>query len=70
MYPWDDEFPLADIGVLTLSSARSQGHAKTLVRGIFRYALTRGFEPQYRCQLDNAASVKPAAGLNLQLFGQ
>lgn len=70
MYPWDDEFPLADIGVLTLSPARGRGHAKTLVRAMFRYALTQGFEPQYRCQPDNSASVKLAVGLDLELFGQ
>ncbi len=70
MYPWDDEFPLADIGVLTLTSAQSRGHAKTLVRTMFRYALTEGYEPQYRCQLDNAASVRLAASLDLQIYGQ
>ncbi|MDX1877023.1 GNAT family N-acetyltransferase [Mycolicibacterium sp. 141076] len=70
MYPWDDVFPLADIGVLTLDSARRRGHANTLVREMFRYALTQGFEPQYRCQLDNAASIKLAASVNLQQFGQ
>ena len=70
MYPWDDEFPLADVGVLTLESARGQGHAKTLVRAMFRYALMEGYEPQYRCQLDNAASNRLAASLDLQLFGQ
>ena len=37
---------------------------------MFRYALTQGFEPQYRCQLDNAASNMLAANLGLQLFGQ
>ncbi|WP_285033689.1 GNAT family N-acetyltransferase [Mycolicibacterium sp. lyk4-40-TYG-92] len=70
MYPWDDEYPLADLGVLTTSAARGRGHAKTLVRAMFRYALTEGYEPQYRCQLDNAASNKLAASLGLQLFGQ
>lgn len=70
MYPWDDEFPLADTGVLTLGSARGRGHAKTLVRAMFRYALMEGYEPQYRCQLENAASNKLAASLDLQLFGQ
>ncbi|GAA2439863.1 GNAT family N-acetyltransferase [Mycolicibacterium llatzerense] len=70
MYPWDDEYPLADLGVLTTSAARGRGHAKTLVRGMFRYALTEGYEPQYRCQLDNAASNKLAASLDLQIFGQ
>ncbi|OBC07724.1 hypothetical protein A5784_07975 [Mycobacterium sp. 852013-50091_SCH5140682] len=70
MYPWDDEFPLADIGVLTLSSARGRGYAKTLVRAMFRYALAEGYEPQYRCQLDNAASNGLATRLDLQLFGR
>ncbi|SHX02752.1 putative acetyltransferase [Mycobacteroides abscessus subsp. abscessus] len=70
MYPWDDEVPLADAGVLTLDSARGRGHAKTLVRAMFRHALMEGYEPQYRCQLDNAASNKLAASLGLQLFGQ
>lgn len=70
IYPWDDEFPLADAGVLTLDSARGRGHAKTLVRAMFRYALMEGYEPQYRCQLDNGASNKLAASLDLQLFGQ
>lgn len=70
MYPWDDEFPLADLGVLTVSSARGHGYAKALARAMFRYALTEGYEPQYRCQLDNAASNKLAASLDLQLFGR
>lgn len=70
MYPWDAEFPLADIGVLTLGAVRGQGHAKTLVREMFRYALNEGYEPQYRCQLDNSASMKLAASAKLQLFGQ
>jgi len=70
MYPWDEEFPLADIGLLTLRAVRGRGHAKTLVREMFRYALNEGYEPQCRCQLDNAASMKLAASANLQLFGQ
>ncbi|QPG71670.1 GNAT family N-acetyltransferase [Mycolicibacterium mucogenicum] len=70
VYPWDDVFPLADIGVLTLGSVRGRGHAKSLVREMFRYALTQGFEPQYRCQLDNAASIKLAASVNLEPFVQ
>ena len=70
MYPWDDEVPLADLGVLTTSAARGRGHAKTLVRAMFRYALTEGYEPQYRCQLDNDASNKLAASLGLELFGR
>ncbi|MDR3660182.1 MAG: GNAT family N-acetyltransferase [Mycobacterium sp.] len=70
MYPWDNEFPLADIGVLTLGSARGRGYAKALASGMFRYVLIEGYEPQYRCQLDNAASIKLASSLDLQLFGR
>ncbi|MFF9591733.1 GNAT family N-acetyltransferase [Streptomyces sp. NPDC014646] len=68
MYPWDDA-PLADLGVLTLPSYRGRGHARRLVRAISRYALARDHEPQYRCQLDNHASVAAAASAGLTRFG-
>ncbi|MCX4871042.1 GNAT family N-acetyltransferase [Streptomyces sp. NBC_00257] len=68
MYPWNDA-PLADLGVLTLPSYRGKGHARRLVRAISRHALARGHEPQYRCQLDNHASVAAAASAGLTLFG-
>lgn len=55
-YPFDNE-PLADFGVLTLCNYRGQGHATEIVSAMARYALARGFEPQYRCQLDNLGSI-------------
>ncbi|NSL85568.1 GNAT family N-acetyltransferase [Chitinophaga sp. Mgbs1] len=69
MYPWDDS-QLADLGVLTLEPFRGQGHARRLVRAICRYALEQGYEPQYRCQLDNEASVRLAHAAGLTLFGK
>ncbi|MNW69357.1 hypothetical protein D3C74_483430 [compost metagenome] len=36
---------------------------------MMRHALSRGLEPQYRCQLDNVASVALAAASGLALFG-
>lgn len=66
IYQWEDA-PIMDLGVLTLPVFRGKGHARRLVRAAFRYACTQGYEPQYRCQLDNAASsaLAPAAGLTL-----
>ncbi|MFI9630334.1 GNAT family N-acetyltransferase [Streptomyces sp. NPDC052042] len=68
MYPWNDA-PLADLGVLTLPSYRGKGHARRLVRAISRHALARKHEPQYRCQLDNHASVAAAGSAGLTRFG-
>ncbi|MEL5953534.1 GNAT family N-acetyltransferase [Streptomyces sp. CLV115] len=68
MYPWDDA-PLADLGVLTLPPYRGKGHARRLVRAISRHALAREHEPQYRCQLDNHASVAAAGSAGLTRFG-
>lgn len=70
MYPWDDESTMVDLGVLTRASARGRGYAGKVVRAMFRYALAHGHEPQYRCQLDNTASVNLAASLGLHLFGR
>lgn len=67
-YPWGDA-PLADLGVLTLPSFRGNGHARNVVRALSRYAYEQGYEPQYRCQVDNHASVALARALGLQLFG-
>lgn len=66
-YPWQDG-PLADIGVLTLAAFRGQGHARRVVRAISRHALRAGYQPQYRCQLDNAASAAVARSAGLTLF--
>ena len=56
-YPFEDDSLLADIGVVTLPGSRRQGHGRALVHALSRHALAEGFEPQYRCQLDNASSV-------------
>ncbi|GGT77253.1 GNAT family N-acetyltransferase [Streptomyces atratus] len=68
MYPWNDA-RLADLGVLTLPPYRGKGHARRLVRAISRHALARKHEPQYRCQLDNRASVAAAESAGLTRFG-
>jgi RimJ/RimL family protein N-acetyltransferase len=69
MYPWDDQ-KIADVGVLTLSPFRGQGHARRVVRAISRHAYRLGYEPQYRCQLDNVASVALAKAAGLTLYGK
>lgn len=69
LYPWDGS-PLMDLGVLTLAADRGRGHARAVVRALARHVLARGGEPQYRCQLDNAASVALAAAAGLSRYGQ
>jgi GNAT superfamily N-acetyltransferase len=68
-YPWG-RAPIADIGVLTLPPFRGRGHGRSVVRSISRYACVQGYEPQYRCQLDNQASVSLAGAAGLSLFGK
>jgi GNAT superfamily N-acetyltransferase len=68
MYPWDGQ-KIADVGVLTLPEFRSRGHARRVIRAISRHAYTQDYEPQYRCQLDNAASVSLAKAVGLTLYG-
>lgn len=68
MYPWGNGH-FADTGVLTVPSHRGEGHARRVVRAISRQAIARGYEPQYRCQLDNAASIALARSAGLTLFG-
>lgn len=68
MYPWGGS-RLADTGVLTLPDARAKGHARRVVRAISRYALSQGYEPQYRCQADNAASRALAARAGFTQLG-
>lgn len=66
MYPWDDkELAIADLGVLTLSEYRGKGYARELVSAICQIAWEKGYQPQYRCQLDNKASLALANSLNL-----
>jgi GNAT superfamily N-acetyltransferase len=69
VYPWLDS-KLADLGVLTLPEFRGRGHARKVVHAIYRHAIANGYEPQYRCQLDNNASVALAMTSGLTLFGQ
>ncbi|KAK3192861.1 hypothetical protein K4F52_001218 [Lecanicillium sp. MT-2017a] len=56
MYPWQKS-KIADIGVLTLESARGKGHGRRVIRAISKNAYDQGYEPQYRCHLDNLGSV-------------
>ncbi|MDC9589599.1 GNAT family N-acetyltransferase [Xenorhabdus sp. XENO-10] len=69
MYPWDD-VQIADMGVLTLAPFRGKGHARKVVRTISKYACAQGYEPQYRCQLDNLASSALAKAAGMVLFGK
>ncbi|TCZ78970.1 N-acetyltransferase [Paenibacillus albiflavus] len=70
MYPWEDDTQIADLGVLTLTPFRGKGHARKVVRSICKYAYDQGYEPQYRCQLDNHASTLLAKAAGLTLFGK
>jgi RimJ/RimL family protein N-acetyltransferase len=69
MYPWENA-QIADLGVLTLAPFRGKGHARKVVRSICKYVCNQGYEPQYRCQLDNQASVSLAKAAGLTLFGK
>jgi RimJ/RimL family protein N-acetyltransferase len=68
MYPWR-RTQLADLGVITLPAYRGQGLAKATVRAISAQALRQGYEPQYRCQLDNAPSIALANSAGFVRFG-
>ena len=67
-YPWSDS-PVADMGVLTVESARGAGHGRRVIRALSAFAIDEGYEPQYRCQLDNVASIALAGRAGLSLFG-
>ena len=69
MYPWGDT-ELADLGVITLPEFRGRGLGRTTVRAMSAEALRRGYEPQYRCQLDNAASAALARSAGFTHFGE
>ncbi|MDT9000889.1 GNAT family N-acetyltransferase [Paucibacter sp. APW11] len=68
-YSWDDA-PLADLGVLSLPAARGRGLARSVLRALAAHAWEQGLVPQYRCQLDNAASLALARAAGLQAYGQ
>ncbi|WP_337000769.1 MULTISPECIES: GNAT family N-acetyltransferase [unclassified Microbacterium] len=69
MYPWSGTH-LADLGVITLPAFRGRGLGRVTVRAMSAEALRRGYEPQYRCQLDNAASVALAQAAGFTRFGE
>jgi GNAT superfamily N-acetyltransferase len=69
MYPWGDT-RLADLGVLTLPGYRGRGMGRATVRAISARAIELGYEPQYRCQVDNAPSVALARSAGFALFGK
>jgi RimJ/RimL family protein N-acetyltransferase len=68
-YPWRGT-RLADIGVITLPAYRGRGLAKRVVRAIAGDALSQGYQPQYRCQLDNLASIALAGSAGFARFGE
>lgn len=68
MYPWDGT-RLADLGVITLPAYRGNGLARRTVRALSGAAVEAGYEPQYRCQLDNQASVALAGAAGFVRFG-
>ncbi len=68
-YPWENS-RIADLGVLTLPDVRGKGYARAVVQAINRHSRQQGYEPQYRCQLDNHASVALAKACGLALFGK
>lgn len=68
MYPWGGT-RLADLGVITLPEFRGRGLGRTTVRAASSAALALGYEPQYRCQVDNFASVALARAAGFMSFG-
>ncbi len=68
MFPWRGT-RLADLGVLTLPDHRGRGLARQTVRALCGSALAAGYEPQYRCQLDNTASAALAAAAGFTRYG-
>ncbi|MFC0681310.1 GNAT family N-acetyltransferase [Lysobacter korlensis] len=69
MYPWRDT-PLADLGVITLPGYRGRGLGRVTVRAMSARAIEMGYEPQYRCQIDNAPSVALARAAGFVQFGE
>jgi len=70
MYPGRTKTQIADLGALTLTPFRGKGHVRKVVRSIYKYAYDQGYEPQYRCQLDNLGSTSLAKAAGLTLFGK
>ena len=68
-YPWESGM-FADLGVLTLPDVRGRGFARAVVLTISEFSRRKGYEPQYRCQIDNLASVALAKSCGFALFGK
>jgi len=68
-YPWGNA-KIADIGILTLPPYRGKGHARKVVRSISKYIYGQGYEPQYRCSLDNHESASLAKASGFTLYGK
>jgi RimJ/RimL family protein N-acetyltransferase len=69
IYPWGNG-SIADLGVLTLPDFRGRGHGCVAVQAISQFARRQGYEPQYRCQLDNTGSVALAKSSGFIFFGK
>lgn len=67
LIPWSGT-KFADLGILTLPEFRGRGYGRQTVRAACAHALALGYEPQYRCQPDNAPSNALAAAAGLSLF--
>lgn len=67
-YPWRTS-PLADMGVLTVETARGAGHGRRVIHALSAFALGAGYQPQYRSQPDNEASIALARGAGLEFYG-
>lgn len=59
---------MADIGVITLPTERGKSYATRVVRAISHDICAQNFEPQYRCQQDNEASISVAKSVGLALY--
>lgn len=66
---WENA-PVADLGVLTLPHVRGRGFARAVILTISDFSRGEGYEPQYRCQLDNLPSVALAKSCGFALFGK
>ena len=67
VYPWDGS-RLADVGILTAPEFRGRGLGAQVVAHASRLTLAAGYEPQYRCQLSNAASRATGERAGFELF--
>ncbi len=60
---------LADVGVLTASSARRQGNAQVVARLATNDAIDEGLIPQWQASIDNGTSRRLASRLGYQEWG-